>query len=154
MGLTKESRLSDKKSQELADNIHKVFGVKDADTFLISTQVENGDKFYPDRVGQLYPVVKLMDNTKAQNRYAQWMRSNGKEWLLQRKDDYPWGLVAMTALEMQDSYTAACWQNRAEPMRYSNHWNVVEEVILQNVKWQLTTKHQYSGIPCVGGDLS
>jgi hypothetical protein len=151
-GNMKEAQEYDDNANALGRHILQVFG-KDGE-FAVSTQMKNGDAFYPDKVAQLFPVIyHVQDGAQAQDVYRHWMWNNGNEWLAQRTDDFAWGLVAVLALDMKDIYSASCWRQRAEPMRYSRHWNVLEEVALQDVKWHLQTVHD-TKVPCVGGSLS
>jgi len=154
LGLKAQATASRKKAAILAQNIVKIFKPEGSVGYLVSTQQPNGELFYPDRVAQLYPLLyKLPDGDNAASVYTIWMSANGKEWLLQKDNNYAWGLVAITALKKDDNYSASCWQNRAEPMRYSEHWNVLEEAALQYVKWRLQVRHYDTHIPCVGGNL-
>jgi hypothetical protein len=121
--------------------------------FRITTQARYENEFYPDRVAQIFPLLyQLNDESLAQLSFQKWINANGKEWFKQMYRDYPWGLVAITALNMNDIDSASCWHNRAEPMRYSKHWNVLEEAALQQVKWRLSMR-QETTIPCTQGDL-
>ena len=77
------------------------------------------------------------------------MRSHEKEWMDQRIDDFPWGIVALLSLKMGDNASAACWQNRASPLRYSGHWNILEEVSFQAIAVKLTERN-YTDVACIG----
>ncbi len=59
--------------------------------------------------------------------YAQGMRKYGKSWPQLANTDYPWSLIALVALKMNDWGTVACWQARSGPYRHGAHWNVLEE---------------------------
>ena len=145
---------SEQKAALLAKNIARIFKPTRSSEYLISTQQPNENHFYPDKVAQLYPILyALQGSYNSASVYTNWMSANGKEWLAQKDNDYVWGLVAITALSMNDNYSAACWQNRTEPMRYSRHWNVLEEATRQYVTWKLQMRH-YNNIACVGGNLS
>ncbi len=140
------------KAENLRINILKIFRPDISGEFLVSTQAKNGSKFYPDKTAQIFPVFYAI--SKSQGFYRTWVANNGKEWLAQGKEDYPWGFIAIVALREGDMYTAKCWKNHAEPMRYSKHWNVIEEVALQYVDRQLTLHPKNKDIACVGGYLS
>ncbi len=153
-GNEKEAKVYNEKAEDLGNNILNVFKQKNSDKFLISTQPRTEVKFYPDKVAQIYPLLyPLQDNLVEQNVYWKWIKSNGKEWMTQRIVDYTWGLVAIASLNMGDNYSALCWQSHAEPMRYSVHWNVLEEVTLQAVKLHMHVTGDDKKIPCVGGEL-
>jgi len=139
------------KAKSLAQNIVKNF-MSENGTYKISTQARSEDDFYPDKVAQLYPVFYELPNplngkTDAPIQYKNWIKNNGEEWL-NSKQDYPWGLIAVIGLKLKNKETASCWQNRAEPFRYSARWNVMEETALQVVKYNVV-QEQKTNIPCV-----
>ncbi len=153
LGQKDAARIYNRRAALLNTSIVRVFRQPATGEYLVSTQARSGTAFYPDQAAQVFPLLyQLHDGSDANTTYSRWVAANGKEWLRQRNDDYPWGLVAVTALTMNDAGSASCWQNSAEPMRYSKHWNVLEEAALQRVKWQLSLRHE-SAIPCVGKDL-
>ncbi|MBY0544593.1 MAG: hypothetical protein K2Q14_03480 [Gammaproteobacteria bacterium] len=153
LGMLNEALLSEYQASRLKDSIIKVFMEPSTGIFRITTQVRYENVFYPDLVAQIYPLLyQLQDKSDAEHSFHNWIDVNGKEWFKQINSDYPWGLVAITALNMNDANSASCWQNRAEPMRYSMHWNVLEEAALQQVKWRLSMR-QDNTIPCTHGDL-
>jgi len=152
LGEDDKARAYDTKAARLSKNILKVFKPENGTTFAISTQARTENDFYPDKVAQLFPVLYRLPGNDNPGVYHQWIAANTKEWMDQRNDDYPWGLVAVAALAMDDMDTASCWKNRAEPMRYSKHWNVLEEVALQQVTWRMNKAHD-TKIPCVGIEL-
>jgi hypothetical protein len=137
----------------LNKDILEVFHQPATGKFLVSTQPRSEEAFYPDQVAQIFPLLyRLKIPENARDTYRNWIAANGKEWLKQRNGDYPWGLIAIIALNMNDAGSAACWQNSSEPMRYGPHWNVLEEAASQHVKWRLS-KRKELGVPCVGKDL-
>jgi len=155
LGLIDQAQDYDDRADKLGENILRIFSADKDGVYLVSTQSKNAHAFYPDKVASLFPVLYgIVEKDKGQAIYRSWMHANGNEWLAQRKDDYPWGLVALTAIDEGDEYAASCWQNRAEPMRYSKHWNVLEETSLQNIKHYLGLHADNTKIACVGGNLS
>ena len=151
LGQTEKAKEYEEKALNLRDAIHSVFG-HESGVYTITTQERDKQEFYPDRVAQVFPILYGLENGTAKEVYKNWLNANGKEWLEQRNHDYPWGLVAITALDMGDADSASCWQNRAEPMRYSGHWNILEEVALQSVKYRLSLQ-KYDKVPCTWGKL-
>ena len=152
LGLKAKAKEYQDRLDELRDGINQTFGIKDG-VYAISTQPRDKDDFYPDKVAQVFPILyRFAEGAQARQIFENWLKNNGKEWIEQRTNDYPWGLVAITALDMGDADSASCWQNRAEPMRYSGHWNILEEVALQSVKYRLSLQ-KYDKIPCVWGGL-
>lgn len=153
MGLWFLSIVPEYKAARLKRGILTVFKPPPTDMFLVSTQGANTNSFYPDHVAQIFPLLYgLESGTDTQQKYQQWIKANGKEWFKQGIDDYPWGLVAILSLNMNDTDSASCWLQNSEPMRYSKHWNVLEEAASQQVKWRLSNL-QDKNIPCIGKDL-
>lgn len=149
-----KAREYEARAEKLAGAIHRIFYKEHKKRFRITTQKRNENDFYPDKVAQLFPVLyKLSDEETAEAIYAKWIDDHGPEWIRQRNEDFPWGLVAVTALDMKDDDSASCWQNRAEPLRYSRNWNVLEEAALQHVKSRIALYGDPKKIPCVGGKL-
>jgi hypothetical protein len=104
----------------------------------VSTQARPASSaLYPDQVAQLYPVLfghaSPADGDAAAARYAAWHRANAAAWLATGSADYPWGLIALGALRMRDTATAACWLAAALPLRQSPQWNLLEEAAAQAV---------------------
>ena len=149
-GLFKQAIVYEAKMTALKTSILQVFSQNNDEIFLVSTQGKNGNDFYPDKVASVFPILyNLQGDNKSKNIYTNWIQANNAQWFEQQKEDYPWGLVAVAALAMNDEDTAACWQNHATPMRYSKHWNVLEEVALQSVNSNLTNYRTTGKIPCV-----
>lgn len=139
-----------KKANALGKNIIKTFAGSNG-IYKISTQPRSEESFYPDIVARLYPIFYALPDAGAKEhnlRYKSWIREHSDEWL-STVQDYPWGLVAVMAINIHDLKTASCWQNRAEPFRYSKRWNVLEEVSLQIVKHNVADEQKIH-IPCVG----
>ena len=151
LGLVEKEKSYEQKAQNLRDTIHKIFGHENG-IFTVSTQERDKEEFYPDRVAQIFPVLYGLQTDTSKQVYENWLKANGKEWIAQRTHDFAWGLVAITALDMGDADSASCWQNRAEPMRFSGHWNILEEVSLQSVKYRLLLQ-KYDKVPCTFGGL-
>ena len=148
-GIINKSAFYYNKAQKLRDNIARVFLANEAE-FIVSTQAPNGNKFYPDKVAQLFPVLHQMFTTEnSLSIYQKWIKENASEWFAQRTDDYPWGIFAILALDMHDIESASCWRSHAEPMRYSSHWNILEEISLQIVKTRLLQLQGSDAVPCV-----
>ncbi len=153
MNLKSKAGITNDKAAQLKQGILKVFKEPTTGRFLVSTQPRSEVAFYPDQAAQIFPLLyQLQPGDTANAVYRNWMKVNGKEWLKQRTHDYPWGLVAITAMDMNDPGSASCWVNSAEPMRYSKQWNVLEEAAYQQVKWRLRASKDLA-IPCVGKDL-
>jgi hypothetical protein len=152
-GAEETAKIYQEKADKLRDRIVKVFGIQGTEKFRISTQPGSGDSFYPYKAAQLFPVLyQVLEEKQAVDSYDNWIGSNRREWISQRDMDYPWGLFAVLALQMHDIESASCWENRAEPMRYSGHWNVLEEVALQHVK-SVISQNDNNKIACVGISL-
>jgi hypothetical protein len=61
-------------------------------------------------------------------------------------------MVAVTALEQGDEDSALCWQNASAPMRYSKHWNILEEAAYQDISANLGPEMK-NKVACSGGNL-
>jgi len=109
--------------------------------FRVSTQPRSINEFYPDEVAQIYPWVENMPTPHGTGRdraYRQWIQQSGAAWLRMEADHFPWGLVAIAALRMNEVH-AECWLVRAAPLRHSNRWNVLEEAIFQALEMRYGT---------------
>jgi hypothetical protein len=132
-GDARRARETDLQAAYLARDVLTVFWRAEAGAFVVSTQERPGRAFYPDVVAQTYPWLLDLPTPAGDPRpaFAEWRRRHGTDWLSLRQDDYPWGLVALTALGLGDAETARCWLGRAAPLRYGRRWNVLEEAIHQ-----------------------
>lgn len=121
-------------SQELADAIQRVFWDDARGVFRPSTQkVKPG--FYPDAVGQTYPWLENMPTPQdPQEGWKAWKQQYGRGWLAQSYDPHPWGLLALTALKLNDNGTAGCWLQQATARRGGAGWNILEEATFQAVQ--------------------
>lgn len=120
----------------LAQDIHKVFWDTQRSRFLVSTQPEQqtvAHTFYPEQVAQIFPLLfdfKLVTLNRAAH-YKKWMREHRRDWLLQSKTDFSWGLIAVIALQQGDKLTASCWLRETASAQRTSHWIVTDEVALQ-----------------------
>lgn len=141
-----------KQAEALSRGIYGTFWQESNKAFRITTQERTENAFYPDRVAQIYPWLYNLPTApgvKAPQAFQRWLENSRTEWLNSVHDDYPWGLVAVTALKMQDRAAAFCWQNQAEPFRYGKNWNVLEDAALQTVQYQLERKPAPNAVACV-----
>ena len=123
-------------SQELADAITRVFWDDARGMFRPSTQ-KNRFAFYPDAVGQTYPWLESMPTPQdPREGWKVWKQQYARGWLTLTYDPHPWGLLAVTALKLNDQPTAACWLQLAETRRGGQGWNVLEEATFQAVRLQ------------------
>ncbi len=121
-------------ADKLARAIHATFWNPVDKRFLVSTQLEQRAQkpaFYPDHVAQIFPLLVDFPILPAQARqhYRAWMQLHRSEWLSHGKADYPWGLLAVLALD--DKTTAACWLREATPLRHAARWAVTDETAYQ-----------------------
>ena len=122
------------KADDLAAAIEKNFWDKKYRYFRVSNQKESRrTQFYPDAVAQTFALQAGLPvpNRDPDMEWAEWKREFGSDWLGQRRDPHPWGLLALTADKMGDVNTAACWMACAEHLRYGENWNVLEEAAYQ-----------------------
>jgi hypothetical protein len=126
------------RAQALANSIVRVFWDKKHGRFRVSTQRNWRRDFYPDVVAQTYPWLLDLPTPNDRNvAWSDWKRRYGSEWIERKRDPHPWGLVALTAMELGDKDTAACWMVKAAPFRYSVDWNVLEEAAYQALEAKL-----------------
>ncbi|MGR9115708.1 MAG: hypothetical protein ACU85E_08075 [Gammaproteobacteria bacterium] len=99
--------------------------------------------FYPHVVAQIYPGLFALPTREApETTFRKWMDRNGVAWLSMTQDKYPWGLIAVAAFQSNDPETARQWLVKAKPLRHSERWNVLEEVIYQALSIKLSTPDQ------------
>ncbi|MGU3776435.1 hypothetical protein [Burkholderia metallica] len=117
------------RGDRLASAILKVFWRGTASGFLASTQQVSDASFYPAKLAQILPLLSDIQVPEQSGEviYTRWMRKYGKRWPQLADTDYPWSLIALVALRMNDWGTVACWQARSGPYRHGAHWNVLEE---------------------------
>lgn len=128
------------KADALATAIERNFWDSKYRYFRVSNQKEaRRTHFYPDAVAQTFALQAGLQipNRQPQLEWNEWKREFGSDWLEQRKDPHPWGLLALTADKLGDENTAACWVSRSEHLRYGENWNVLEEAAYQALKAKL-----------------
>ena len=120
-------------SQELSDAITQTFWDQARGQFRPSTQ-KSRPGFYPDAVGQTYPWLAAMPTPQDPRQgWKAWKANYARGWLLQTYDPHAWGLLALTALKLDDTNTAACWVKEATAHRGDSNWNILEEATFQAV---------------------
>jgi len=128
------------KATQLAAAIEKNFWDTKYRYFRVSNQKESRrTHFYPDAVAQTFALEGDLPipNRDPHMEWQQWKNQFGSDWLSQRVDPHPWGLLAITAAKMGDNNTAACWLASSEHLRFSENWNVLEEAAYQALKAKL-----------------
>lgn len=126
-------------SEELAGAITRVFWDGSRGRFRPSTQ-KSRPGFYPDAVGQTYPWLEGMPTPQDPlEGWKQWKQEYGRGWLLESYDPHPWGLLAVTAIKLNDAATAGCWLKQASPRRGGTDWNILEEAVFQAVEAKVGT---------------
>ncbi|HKW19000.1 MAG TPA: hypothetical protein VJO35_15945 [Terriglobales bacterium] len=128
------------RAEQLRAAIERVFWDGRAKRYRPSMQ-KTPPTFYPDAVAQVYPWLADLNGRgqDARRAWEQWKRKFGTGWLERRYDTHPWGLVALAADKLGDTPSAACWVSRAEPLRGSNSWNVLEEAAWQSLHAQFSS---------------
>ena len=121
------------RSQQLSDAITRVFWDQAHGQFRPSTQ-KSRPGFYPDAVGQTYPWLAAMPTPQDPHEgWKAWKANYARGWLLETYDPHAWGLLAVTALKLDDTNTAACWIQKAAAHRGGANWNILEEATFQSV---------------------
>jgi hypothetical protein len=124
----------DRSAQDLAKSIANVFWNERQQRFLPSNE-KSRPAFYPDVVAQTYPWLAGMPTPEGDphRAWTHWRQVFAPMWLNNRYDPHAWGLVAMAAVELNDTNTAGCWLDRAEVHRGDGEWNILEEAAFQAV---------------------
>lgn len=138
LGEQAAAQQTEARAQATASSIVRVFWDKKHNRFRVSTQWHWRHDFYPDAVAQTYPWLLGLPTPKDRNlQWSDWRKHYGPVWIERRRDPHPWGLVALTAMQLGDNDTAACWLVKSAPFRYSSDWNVLEEVAYQAIEAKL-----------------
>jgi hypothetical protein len=121
-------------AEKLASSIQYVFWDNKRARYRSSNLPANPG-FYPDVVGQTYPWLAGMPTPQdPQAAWDAWKQRFASAWLGQQYDPHAWGLIALTALKLNDAATATCWLERARDDRSQERWNVLEEAAYQAVE--------------------
>ena len=126
----------------LGTSIVRQFWQPGTASYLITSQNSNGDTFYPDATGQLFPLLVGLHRQKGTPGVdlLRWIDQYANAWLAGTSDHYPWGLMAMALHSAGHSDVARRWLDFATPLRTTNRWNVLEEAIYQGLSLALMTK--------------
>jgi hypothetical protein len=121
---------------QLGKAIHATFWNPVDRHFMVSTQLEHRSEksaFYPDAVAQIFPLLVGFPHLPQPPGvyYRNWMREHRRAWLAQGATDYPWGLIAVIALQHDDAAGAACWISQSARLRHSARWSVTDETAYQ-----------------------
>ena len=149
-GQVEQARATEENAETLDSAIQRVFWNTHEEWFRPSIQ-KNRPEFYPDVVAQVYPWLADMpvdSNMGNANAWQSWKSRFGAEWLDKKLDPHPWGLVAMAALKFDDTDSASCWLSRAEPLRFSSNWNILEEAAFQAVKTKVGEGSETNPLAC------
>lgn len=139
MKKTREALETATRSGELGEAIRRTFWNETAKRFRVSTQVIPGDEFYPHAVAQIYPLLTDLRTPGAIDKslYSNWIARHGHDWLFLKRDEFPWGLVALLSLKMGDTNTANAWRTQHQPIRFGRVWTVLDEAIYQSLEVRL-----------------
>jgi hypothetical protein len=138
-----------KQAENLAAAIDRVFWDNHHKWFRASMQ-KNQPAFYPDVLAQVYPLLAdfPLKNEDARSAWSGWRSRFASAWLEDRYDPHPWGLVALAAMKVGDQSSALCWLSRAEPLRYSLRWNILEEAVYQGLEQKLQARRSTYALAC------
>ena len=137
--LTKKALETATRSGELGEAIRRTFWNEKTKRFRVSTQVIPGDEFYPHALAQIYPLITDLRTPGATDKelYSNWIAQHGHDWLHLKRDEFPWGLVALLSLKMGDTNTANAWRTQHQPIRFGAVWTVLDEAIYQGLEVRL-----------------
>ena len=139
------------RAEYLKNGIIPTFWDVKTHSFKASTQARTSSGFYPDTVVQLMPLMYGFNSPSIKlpaNFYKKWMKDHRQEWFSLIGKDYPWGLLAVLAVEQGDMMTANCWLQKSAPSRYSLQWNVLDESAFQVVSLKLHRKWPHALPAC------
>lgn len=93
-------------------------------------------QFYPQVVAPSFSWLEgFFNGTRAD--WNHWLFLHRAQWFANAKVDYPWGILALEALNVGDKQTAACWLEHSARYRVSNtHWDILEEISAQAIELQ------------------
>ncbi len=147
-GDTQAATHTQQRAQDLQHAIQHVFWEEKYHAYRVSTQKREERAFYPDAVAQIYPLLSnLPTELPPAEVWHNWVSRFGADWLYRTRDPHPWGLLAVTALHVGDYSSARCWLTRAQSLRYSPRWNVLEEAAFQTLEFRLGGDGN-GGAPC------
>jgi hypothetical protein len=129
---------TERRAGALAEAIQHIFWDQRARIYFASTQRAAHWGFYPEAVAQTYPWLNDMPTPEdPRTAWRAWVGAYGSDWLNRRSVREPWGLLALTALHLEDESSAACWLERASAQRDGGHWHLLEEAAFQGVQAEL-----------------
>jgi hypothetical protein len=92
-------------------------------------------RFYPHAVATPFAWMEGYYSAPTPAEWAKWQALYTQDWLNNAKKDFPWGLMAVSALRTGAPSVAGCWaQRHAAQSKTGMHWNVLEEVSLQVIQ--------------------
>lgn len=125
-------------ADDLERAIVRVFWAGPTGGFRVSTQLSKTNEFYPDIVAQLYPAMNGMPMPLVPaEAWRHWRDRHASSWATLEVDEFPWGLVALTAHRYGDADIALEWLERAEPLRNTPRWNILEEAVFQGLVYRI-----------------
>jgi len=151
MGDNKTAQAYHARAEYLKNGIVPTFWNPKTHSFKASTQARTDQSFYPDSVAQLTPMMYNFASPSVKlptDFYKKWMKAHRGEWFALIGKDYPWGLLAVLAVQQGDMMTANCWLQQSTPARYTAQWNVLDEAAYQSVEWKLRMKWPQELPPC------
>ena len=87
--------------------------------------------FYPDAVAAPFAWLHGVPRRRTAARFDAWLTRNGQAWRDNAQHDYPWGLIALAAVQEGRPDIAALWRQAQEQQRSGGLWNVLEEAAWQ-----------------------
>lgn len=100
------------------------------------------ETFYPFAVATPFAWMEGYFSAPTPEDWDLWLKKYKEDWYRNAETDFPWGLVALSALESGPLTEVVQWLEAHRPLRESNtHWNILEEVCAQVIEFRLKTDY-------------
>ena len=132
-----------KAAQALRPAMHAAFGRGPLAFEVLALGAEYTEKkFYPHHVAAPFAWAEgYVSSTLVERKehWLQWLRAHQKNWEEFAKTDYPWGLLALGAVQAGLHEVGQQWLERTKAQRQADErWNVLEEVCAQALAVELS----------------
>lgn len=132
-----------KAAKKLRPALHAAFGSGPTDFEVLALGASYAEKkFYPHHVAAPFAWAETyVTSAPLQQRehWLQWLREHQGNWEAFAQKDYPWGLLALGAVQAGLPEVGKAWLERTQAQRKANErWNVLEEICAQALELMLS----------------